>query len=295
MISPKSSGRSSKGNKNMKSLEGKVAMVTGAGSKRGMGRAVAVRLAREGADVIVLDKYAAPKSIWPGDEGWGGLEDVVKEVEARGKKALAVVADVSKSKEVDEAVAKAIKKFAKIDILVHCGGIRGAMTTPVTELSEEEWRNIIDINLTGSFLIAKAVARTMVPDGQGKKIVLIGSKAATEGYAGSSGYCASKHGVLGLGRTLAAELAQYKINVNIINPGGFETNLRDSEIIKRAKDQGISLAEAVEQESKKMGPGPRIPLGRLGKPEEIADLVFFLVSDQSAYITGKAIDIDGGG
>jgi NAD(P)-dependent dehydrogenase (short-subunit alcohol dehydrogenase family) len=278
----------------MKSLEGKVAMVTGAGSKRGMGRAVAVRLAGEGADVIILDKYAVPKSIWPGDEGWGGLEEVAREVRALGKKALAIVVDVSHGKEVDAAVARSLKELGKIDILVHCGGIRGAMTTPVVELSEEEWRDIIDINLTGSFLISKAVARTMIPDGEGRKIVLIGSRAATQGYAGSSGYCASKHGILGLGRTLAAELAQYRINVNIINPGGFETNLRDQEIIRRAKEQGISLAEAIEQESQKTGPGPRVPLGRLGRPEEVADLVFFLVSDQSAYITGKAIDIDGG-
>jgi len=278
----------------MKSLEGKVAMVTGAGSKRGMGHAVAVRLAREGADVIVLDKYATPKSIWPGDEGWGGLNDVAKEVEALGRKGLAVLADVGNGKEVDEAVARTLKEFGKIDILVHCGGIRGAMTTPIVDLSEEEWQDIIDINLTGSFLISRAVARTMIPDGEGRKIVLFGSKAATQGYAGSSGYCASKHGILGLGRTLAAELAQYKINVNIINPGGFDTNLRDSEITKRAKAQGISVAEAIEQESKKSGPGPRVPLGRLGRPEEIADLVFFLVSDQSVYITGKAIDIDGG-
>lgn len=276
----------------MSSLNGKVAMVTGAASKRGMGHAVAVRLAREGADVVVLDKFAAPKSIWPGDEGWGGLDDVVKEVKAQGREALAVVADVTSSKAVDEAVARALKKFGKIDILVHCGGIRGSMTTPIIDLSEEEWRAIIDINLTGSFLISKAVAKTMIPNGEGKKIVLIGSKAATQGYAGSSGYCASKHGVLGMGRTLAAELAQYKINVNIINPGGFDTNLRDQEIIKRAKAQGISVDKAVEEELKK--PGLRVPLGRLGKPEEIADLVFFLVSDQSAYITGKTIDIDGG-
>jgi len=89
-------------------------------------------------------------------------------------------------------------------------------------------------------------------------------------------------------------LAQYKINVNIINPGGFETNLRDEEIIKSAKARGISLAEAIEEESKKMGPGPGVPLGRLGKPEEIADLVYFLVSDQSKYITGEAILIGGG-
>jgi NAD(P)-dependent dehydrogenase (short-subunit alcohol dehydrogenase family) len=278
----------------MGSLNGKVALVTGAASKRGMGHAVAVRLAKEGADVAVLDKYAAPKSIWPGDEGWGGLNAVVAEIEGLGRKGLALVADVSSGKEVDKAVADTLEKCGKIDILVHCGGIRGAMTTPIVELSEEEWRETIDINLTGPFLIAKAVAKTMIPDGEGRKIVLFGSKAATQGYTGSSGYCASKHGVLGLGRTLALELAPYKINVNIINPGGFDTNLRDQAIIQRAKEQGISLAQAVEQESKKVGPGPNVPLGRLGKPEEIADLVYFLVSDQSAYITGKTIDIDGG-
>jgi meso-butanediol dehydrogenase/(S,S)-butanediol dehydrogenase/diacetyl reductase len=276
----------------MTALNGKVALVTGAASKRGMGRAIAIRLAKEGADVAVLDKYAAPKSIWPGDEGWAGLDAVAEEIKAQGKQGLALVADVCSGAEVDAAVAKTLEKFKKIDILVHCGGIRGSMTTPITELSEAEWRAIIDINLTGSFLIARAVAKTMIPDGEGKKIVLIGSKAATEGYPGSSGYCASKHGVLGLGRTLAKELAKYKINVNIINPGGFDTNLRDQEIIKRAKAQGISVEKAVEEEAKK--PGIPVPLGRLGRPEEIADLVFFLVSDKSSYITGKAIDIDGG-
>jgi NAD(P)-dependent dehydrogenase (short-subunit alcohol dehydrogenase family) len=278
----------------VKSLEGKVALVTGAASKRGMGHAIAVRLAREGADVVVLDKYAAPRSIWPGDEGWGGLDTVVGEIRSQGREALAVVADVSSSKAVDEAVAEALERFGKIDILVHCGGIRGSMTTPIIDLTEEEWRAILDVNLTGSFLISKAVARTMVPDGDGKKIVLIGSMASTKGYAGSGGYCASKHGILGLGRTLAAELAPYKINVNIINPGGFNTNLRDEEIRKRAETQGITVAEAIEQESRKQGQGPGIPLGRLGEPEEVADLVFFLVSDQSKYITGEAILIGGG-
>ncbi len=278
----------------MGSLSGKVALVTGAASKRGMGREVAMRLAKEGADVAILDKYLAPKSIWPGEGSWGGLTAVMEEIEAEGRQSLVLVADVANSQDVDNAVAKTLKKFGKIDILVHCGGIRGTMTTLVTEMTESEWRAIIDINLTGSFLIAKAVAKTMIPDGEGKKIVLIGSKAATQGYAGSSGYCASKHGVLGLGRTLALELAKYKINVNIINPGGFETNLRDQAIIERAKAQGISVEQAVEEESKKVGPGSSVPLGRLGKPEEIADLVYFLVSDQSAYITGKAIDIDGG-
>jgi NAD(P)-dependent dehydrogenase (short-subunit alcohol dehydrogenase family) len=274
----------------MKKLEGKVAIVTGAASKRGMGRAVAVRLAGEGADVAVLDKFAAPKSIWPGDEDWGGLKDVVREIQAEGQRGLALVTDVSNALEVEEAVAGTLEKFGKIDILVHCGGIRGAMTTPIVELTEEEWRKILDINLTGSFLISKAVAKTMIPDGEGKKIVLIGSKAANEGYAGSAGYCASKHGLLGLGRTLAVELGKYNINVNMINPGGFETNLRDQAIVAKARAQGVSLDEAMAEDAK--GPGPGAP--RLGKPEEIADLVLFLVTDRSKYINGKAIDIDGG-
>lgn len=278
----------------MSSLSGKVALVTGAANIRSMGRAVAVRLAKEGVDVAVLDKYLTPKSVWPGEGNWGGLTQVLNEIEAEGRQGMILVADVANAQDVDSAIVKVIAKFGKIDILVHCGGIRGAMTTPITELRESEWREIIDINLTGTFLIAKAVAKTMIPNGEGKKIVLIGSKAATQGYAGSSGYCASKHGVLGLGRSLALELAPYKINVNVINPGGFETNLRDKAIIERAKSKGITVEQAVEEESKKVGPGRSVPLGRLGKPEEIADLVFFLVSEQSTYITGKAIDIDGG-
>ena len=119
----------------MNSLEGKVALITGAASKRGMGHAVALRLAHEGANVVVTDKYAAPKSIWPGDEGWGGLDTVVDEIKALGREALAVVADVSSSQAVDEAVAEALERFGEIDILVHCGGIRGPMTTPIVELT----------------------------------------------------------------------------------------------------------------------------------------------------------------
>ena len=277
-------------------LEGKVALVTGAASKRGMGHRVAVRLAGEGANVAILDKFAAPKSIWPGDEDWGGLESVAAEIKALGRQALPLVADISDGKAVDAAVARTIDKFGKIDILVHCGGVRGSMTTPIVDLSEQEWRSIIDVNLTGSFLISKAVAKAMIANPAGKKIVLIGSKAATEGYRGSAGYCASKHAVLGLARTLALELAQYKINVNIINPGAFDTNLRDQSLIDRAKAEGISVAELLDKQAKgpSTGPAANIPLGRMGTPDDIANLVLFLVSEQASYITGEMIDIDGG-
>ncbi len=283
----------------MPDLDGKVALVTGAASKRGMGHRVAVRLAQEGANVAVMDKFANPKSIWPGDENWVGLEEVVAEIKQTGRQGLVLIADVSNETEVNAAVAKTIAQLGKIDILVHCGGIRGAMTTPIIDLPAADWQAILDINLTGSFLIAKAVAKTMIPDGQGKKIVLIGSKAATEGYRGSAGYCASKHGVLGLGRTLALELAPYKINVNVINPGAFDTNLRDSAIEARARAQGLTVAEMLKKEAENprpaaTGPAANIPLGRMGTPEDIANLVLFLVSERASYITGEMIDIDGG-
>jgi len=279
----------------MNSLDGKVALVTGAGSKRGMGHAVAVRLAKGGANVIVVDKDAVPKSIWPGDENWGGLEEVVSEIKSAGGEALAVVADISSSEAVNDIVAKALERFGKIDILVQCVGIRGPMGTPIVELDEEVWRKILDVNLTGPFLITKAVAKTMIPDGEGKKIVLISSLAGSRGYTGSAGYCASKHGVIGLAKTLALELAQYRINVNVISPGAFDTNLRDESIAARAKAEGVSVADLIEKQTAMQSQmSSRIPLGRMGTPDDIADLVLFLVSDQSSYITGEEFRISGG-
>jgi len=276
----------------MGSLDGKVALVTGAASKRGMGHAIALRLAREGADVVVVDKNPAPKSLFSGDEGWGGLDNVVAEIKSLGKKALAMVADVSKSQEVDEVAAKAFGRFGRIDILVHCAAIRGPVTTPIVELEEEVWKTIIDVNLNGSFLISKAVAKSMITRGEGGKIVLVASMAGTHGVAGSGAYCASKYGVIGLVKTLALELAKYKINVNAINPGMIITNLRDEAFAKMAKAEGITWDEARERDYQKVS--ATIPMGRLGTPEEVADLVFFLVSDLSAYITGETIGIGGG-
>jgi NAD(P)-dependent dehydrogenase (short-subunit alcohol dehydrogenase family) len=279
----------------MNSLKGKVCLVTGAGSIRGMGHAISVRFAQEGANVVVVDKEMAPKSIWPGEGNWRGLEAVVEEIKAAGGEGLAVVGDISSSKDVDNIVAKALGKFGKIDIFVQCVGIRGPMVTPIVDLDEEVWRRIIDTNLTGPFLIGKAVAKTMIAEPEGKKMVFISSLAGSRGYAGSAAYCASKHGVIGLAKTLALELAQYKINVNIISPGAFETNLRDESIAARAKAEGITVAELLKRQVGGPRMGPQIPLGRMGRTEDIANLVMFLVTDQSSYITGEEIIISGGG
>ena len=280
----------------MKSLDGKVALVTGAGSIRGMGRAVAKRLAGEGANVVVVDQMMAPKSIWPGEENWRGLEEVVEEIQARGQQGLALVGDISKSKDVDNVVAKALEKFGTIDILAHCAAIRGPVGPHIVELDEAVWRKVIDVNLTGSFLISKAVAKTMIPNPEGKKIVIIASVAGTFGAPGSSSYCVSKYGTIGLAKTLALELAQYKINVNAINPDTISTNLVDERMVAAAEKEGITVQELIKRRSEGPPPpgGPNIPLGRHGDPGEVADLVYFLVSEQSSYITGQTINIDGG-
>jgi 3-oxoacyl-[acyl-carrier protein] reductase len=276
----------------MGNLKDKVALVTGAASRRGMGHATALRLAKEGANVVVIDKFAAPKSLFPGDEGWGGLDAEVAEIKALGRESMAMVVDISNGKEVEAAIAKTVEKFSKIDILVHCAAVRGPVGIPVIELSEQDWRTILEINLNGSFFIAKAVAKSMVNRGEGGRIVLIASMAGVKGAPGSAAYAASKHGVVGLTKSMALELAKYKINVNAINPGAVITNLRDEAFAKMGKDQGISVDEVRNKDYQKANAG--IPLGRLGTPEEIADLAYFLVSDQSTYITGEAINIAGG-
>jgi NAD(P)-dependent dehydrogenase (short-subunit alcohol dehydrogenase family) len=276
----------------MQKFEGKVAVVTGVANKLSMGHAVALRLANEGADVAVIDKYKVPRSGSAADEGWGGLDSVAAEIESTGRKALAILADINNGQEMDKAVAEAEEKLGKIDILVHCAAIRGPMGVDIADLSESVWRTVIDVNLNGSFLIAKAVARSMKAGGKGGKIVLISSLAGNRGVPGNGAYAASKWGVIGLAKSMAIELAKDKIYVNVINPGTFPTNLRDDFYIEWAKREGITPDEAKEKHNEQFV--KRVPLGRIGETKEIADLVVFLVSDQSDYIVGQAIDICGG-
>jgi len=276
----------------MSSLNGKVAFITGAASKRGMGHAIALRMAREGADVVVTDKFAAPPSLFPGDEGWGGLNAIVAEINALGHKALAMTLDISVGREVDEAVAAALEEFGRIDILVHAAAIRGPVGVPVVDLPEKDIRAIIDVDLVGSFLICKAVAKNMIARGEGGKIVIFCSLAGTHGVPGSAAYSAAKYGTIGLTKSLALELAKYKINVNGINPGMIVTNLRDETFAKTAEAEGITWEEARKKDHDALS--GHIPWGRLGTPEEAADLAYFLASGLSDYITGEVIALGGG-
>jgi len=257
-----------------------------------MGHAVALRLAREGADVVVSDKFAAPKSAWIGDEDWKGLEEVVREIETLGRKAMASVAGVENAGEVEAAVKAAIDRFGKIDILVNCAGTRGPVGIPVVEGNEADWRIQFEVNALGPFIVSRAVARDMIRRKQGGKIVHIASAAGKLPVPGSAAYAASKWAVIGFVQALAMELAPYKINVNAINPGFFATNLRDEDAVMRSREAGMSVEEFREDEYKKLI--SLVPLKRMGKVEDIANVVFFLVSDQSDYMTGQAINITGG-
>jgi meso-butanediol dehydrogenase / (S,S)-butanediol dehydrogenase / diacetyl reductase len=276
----------------MGNLSGKVAFVTGAAAKRGMGRAVALRLAKEGADVVVNDKFANPQSAWVGDEGWNGLADVVKEIEALGRKGLAVLAGVESMKEVEAAVKAAIDKFGQIDILINCAGIRGPVGVSIVDGDEKDWQQLFDVNSIGTMVISKAVGREMIRRNQGGKIVHIASAAGKLPCPGSAAYAASKWAVIGITQALAMELAPYKINVNAINPGFFATNLRDEDATLHSKEKGITIEQFRADEYKMLS--NMVPLKRMGKVEEIADLCYYLVSDQSEYLTGLNINITGG-
>jgi NAD(P)-dependent dehydrogenase (short-subunit alcohol dehydrogenase family) len=276
----------------MYDFTGKVAFITGTASKRGMGHAIALRLAKEGADVVVVDKFAAPKSMFPGDEKWRGLDEEVEEIQAMGRKSMACVMDIAKAKDVESAVAKTIEKLGKIDILIHCAAIRGPVGTPLVDHTEKDWQDCMTVNVVGTFLLSKEVAKHMIARNQGGKILIFASQAGLHGVKGSSAYCASKYATIGLVKSLALELAPFQINVNAINPGAIITNLRDDAFGKMAQKQGVSW-EQVQQTDYKMVAG-MIPMGRMGSVEDIANMSVWLVSSESNYITAETIGVSGG-
>jgi len=275
----------------MNDLQDKVAFITGAGSKRGIGHAVAIRLAQGGYNVALTDKYEAPTSLFADDKKWRGLPEIVEEIRALGREALSIVADVIDGTAIDNAVAKTIEKYGKIDVLVNCAGTIGKRDTPVVELSLSDWMIPVTTNLTGSFLVAKAVSREMIKRKQGK-ILMVSSIAGRKGNAQLAGYSASKFGVIGLVQSLALELAPYNINVNAICPGPIVTNLRDLWLVHKAAETSTDVEAARHNFLKKKA--NEIPLGRLGEASEVAELVFFLVSERASFITGQSYNICGG-
>ena len=244
-------------------LAGKVAIVTGAG--RGMGKGTALALAKEGAAVVVNDVHA------------GSAEAVVKEIEAAGGQAMTFVADVSKESDVQAMVAATVERFGAVDILVNNAGILRS-TTPVDTIPLEEWELMMAVNVTGVFLCTKAVLPIMREKRSGKIVNVSSSAGRSTSTFGGAHYTTSKAAVLGLSRHTAREVAPYNINVNAVAPGSMDT-----EMVRE-----LATPEHIEQERRK------IPLRRLGTAQDEANLVVFLCSEESSYITGATIDINGG-
>jgi len=246
------------------SLEGKVAVVTG--GRRGIGRAIALAFAEAGADVAVCDSVIED----------GELAAVVEEIQRLGRRSLAVQTDVTRKSEVDNLVKRVMDTLGAIDILVNNAGIGSRPT--MLETPEDEWQKVIDVNLKGCYLCSQAVGKGMVERRRGS-IISIASAAGIKGFAGRNTYNISKAGVIMLTKVLSRDLGKYNVRVNAIAPAIIRTELSRH----RWEDPKALAAEEA-----------RIPLGRLGKVEDLTGPALFLASDASSYITGHTIVVDGG-
>ncbi len=243
-------------------LDGKAALITGAG--KGLGRAIALGLARAGADVALVSRTRKD------------LESLASEVRAFGRRALVAVADVTRSTEVDAAVAKTTEELGRLDIAVHSAG--GSLRKPSLELTDADWDYVIAANLTSTFLVCRAAGKVMTAQRSGS-IINIASAAGLRGRPTNAPYSAGKAGVINLSRALAMEWASMGVRVNVIAPGRFLTPLTAAEMSDPA-----AYAAFVK----------KVPLGRIGRPEELEEISVWLASDASSFVTGSVLVIDGG-
>jgi NAD(P)-dependent dehydrogenase (short-subunit alcohol dehydrogenase family) len=277
----------------MYDFKGKVALVTGAARLRGIGHSTAVRFAMEGANVAVNGR-ARPLDEFPEEEkaeGWKGLDSVVEEIEKQGVRALGITADISEKKQVQDMIDKVLAEFGHIDFLVANAGIN--IRSPFLEVKEEDWHQVLAVNLSGVFYCCQAVARHMVERGGGGAIVNVSSRAGKMAIPNRAAYCSSKFGVNGLTQVMAIELGQHNIRVNAVCPGRTITNIVWADKVwKVAREKGINMMEA----SKIVYDDwvPLTPLGRAALPEEIANVILFLCSEEASFITGQCINVNGG-
>ena len=255
------------------SLNGKVALVTGAA--QGMGRAIAMRLASEGANVVATDINGRL------------VEQTSIDIRELGHDAIAVEADIGDIEDINRVVDEALNAFGHIDILVNNAGV--TRYADIMDLTVEDWDRIHRVNARGVFFCLQRVAREMINGGQGGRIINIASIAG-KGYSGTSNaaYAASKGAVLAMTHIAAHQLGGYDINVNAICPGITRTAMSQASIVQRSEDLGIPLDELEEQRN------AIIPIGRANEPEDIADMAAFLAGPGSRNITGQSFNVDGG-
>ncbi|GAB3626405.1 3-ketoacyl-ACP reductase [Pandoraea terrae] len=263
-------------------FEGKVAVVTGAGRMRSIGRPIALALAQAGCDVV-LTGTGRPAEQYPEDErevNWRDIESVADEIRQIGRRALPVVSDVSNPESVDALLERVVDEFGRVDFLVNnAGATRGGDRVPATEMSIETWQRVMNTNLNGTFYMSRAFARRMGEQGEGGAIINISSLAAQLLAPDTSAYATTKVAINGLTTIMARELGPKKIRVNVVAPGIVETSRLDD--VPRGKVWDDMIAAYIS-------------LGRAGTGEDIAHLVAFLCSDQGEWITGQNIYVDGG-
>jgi NAD(P)-dependent dehydrogenase (short-subunit alcohol dehydrogenase family) len=279
----------------MSGLHGKVALITGAGGMRGVGRATALKLAQQGADLALTDVQRGLEDLPPGEVrvGWRGLDSVAEEVQALERRCYTSPCDLGKPDQIQQLVHQVLEHYGRIDILVNnARAIIGRDKVPITELPEEVWHHFLAINTTAVFLLTKLVGREMIRQGRGGRIINIASNAAKQASARGAAYSASKFAVLGLTQASALDLAPYGITVNAVCPGPINTDRLSYWERAKAEEEGIPLEELRTRIVKEAGHAT--PLGRIAEAEDVANLVSFLASKEAAFITGQAYNVNGG-
>jgi NAD(P)-dependent dehydrogenase (short-subunit alcohol dehydrogenase family) len=272
------------------SLEGKVAVVTGAARHRGIGRGIALALATQGADVVALGSPRTAER-YPDDEkaiGWRGAASVAAEIEALGRRALGMDADLTQPADCERIVAETKAKFGRIDVLVNNAGLAYCGEKNLWEIDDREWYDVVDVNLNAVYLLTSRVMRLMVDARQGGRVVNISSAAGRIGVPQYGAYCATKWGIIGLTQMLAVEAAPHQITVNCVAPGSVDTDMMDGtfgHMAARFHTEAGAMKQAVVRS---------IALGRQGTPADIASAVVYFASDAAAWVTGQTLNVTGG-